>query len=328
MSDELFDHPDLSSAEWDARAAKLEREYARRTPRAPRNRKLRSGLPVILVIVAVLGGWACFSHPWRGAVPVQTAASATVTATSRAPSYYRVNLNMPFLETAAADWPDGAAGFQPPPAAPVGNYDADTVATAYQKVRQLLILQRIDRAAITTNDTARVLGQFAPTFRDHAVQQLQSEPDKATGYYVTAIAPGQLLLPAQPKVTGNMSAAVDKDGNLSIHTSYITAYAFDPGDATRVHDAMDIIVVQRWDVDYTVIGDQVAADGGHYATADQGIWMDNGAGHSYGGECGWARKGFLAASLGNGHGLGLPETRDPDYYFDPGHPLPTTDGCR
>ncbi|WP_405136915.1 hypothetical protein [Nocardia sp. NBC_01388] len=321
--DDLSEHPDFAGPEWNERISRIEKEYSRQQSWGVRKHKLRSKLP-ILAVVAVVVGLLAIWHETSGAVGLQSSATPATTATSRAPETVRVNLNMPFLNTPAADWADGADGFQPPAPAPVGGYDAAAVAAAYARVRQALIAQRLDRTAMAADDAGPALALFAPAFRDAAVKELRDHVD-ANGLYVTALAPGTQLLPSQPKVKGSMSADTDEDGNLVVHTNYVVAYAFDPGNPQRVRRALDLVVVQRWDADYTITGDTVG--GHHWAEDSQGMWLRHGQGDTYSVDCAWARKGFLAPSIGGVRGGGTPPEHDSDYYFDPNNPISRTDSC-
>ncbi|MGW4244400.1 hypothetical protein [Nocardia sp. NPDC004722] len=327
-NDDLSNHPDLVGSAWADRIARIEKQHSRRQRWSGRNRQVRKWLPLGAVLVVVLGGWIAFNHPnFGGTVAVRSSSTPTTTSTRRAPETARVNLNMPFLNTPAAGWADGADGFVAPVAAAVGGYDAGTVASAYERTRQLLITQRVDRAAITSNDTGRVLSQLAPKMREFAEGELRDKPDSTTGFYVTAIAPGQVLLPAQPKVFGSMQAQLNEEGELAIHTNYVVAYAFDPGDPQRVRQAMDMIVVQRWEVDYTFANATDAA-GRRWVEGTQGIWLRKAQGHTYSGECTWGNKGFLAPSFAKAQSMGgAPPEHNADYYFDPTHPIPTGDNC-
>lgn len=324
-NDDLANHPDLMGSEWADRIARIEKQHARRQRWSSRNRRMRQWIPVTAVLMVVLGAWIAFNRPNFGAVGVPSSGQPSTTSTKRAPETVRVNLAMPFLNTPAAGWADGAEGFAAPAPAPVGRFDADTVAAAYDRTRQALITARVDRATLLANDTARVLSLFAPKFREYAEKQIRDTPEDGKGMFVTALAPGQQLLPAQPKVNGTMAAQVNAEGDLAVHTNYVVAYAFDPGNPQKVRQAMDIVVVQRWEIDYTFVG---ATDGSGrpYAAESQGIWLRNGQGHTYAVDCSWARKGFLAPAFGNGYGLTPPE-HNSDYYFDPTHSIPTTDGC-
>ncbi|MCU1644290.1 MAG: hypothetical protein JWN03_4565 [Nocardia sp.] len=321
--DDLSEHPDFAGPEWNERITRIEKEYSRRQSWGQRKHKLRTKLPIIAVIAVVVGLLAVW-HETSGAVGLQSSATPTTTATSRAPETVRVNLNMPFLNTPAANWADGADGFQPPAAEPVGGFDAGAVSAAYTQVRGVMIAQRLDRTAMAADDPGPALALFAPKFRDDALQRTRDNPDDHSNYYVTALAPGTQLLPSQPKVKGSMTAGVDVDGNLVVHTNYIVAYAFDPGNPQRVRRALDLVAVVRWEVDYSVVSDTR-----RYSGANLGLWLDHGKGDIYSMDCAWSRKGFLAPTIGAAQGGGTTGSgHDSDYYFDPNHPLPQTDGCK
>ncbi|MET9490263.1 hypothetical protein [Nocardia sp. NPDC006630] len=296
---------DLSDDNW---AKRVERRELRRL----RRRRLLPwmGIPAVL---AVLITAALLYHPHSNALNVN------IPLTSAAPPAFQVDQARPFDNTPAANWASGAAGIVLPAAAPIGRYSAAQVESAMTRAQQLIVLERLDPHVLETGDAEPVLALLAPG----QVAELRPKltpGNESQNWWVTAkIAPGFRLLPAAPRINGDMSPALDKDGELTIKTNYIVAYAFSAPDPSTVHDPMDIIVVARQETEYTLIDDS------GYDAASQGMWFGEINAFTYAGDCAWFRKGFLAPSLGEA-GVGLP-VRPTEQYFDPTIPLPTEHDC-
>ncbi|MVU81570.1 hypothetical protein GPX89_30560 [Nocardia sp. ET3-3] len=107
-------------------------DWARRAERrARRAHRFKPWIAGVLWVGGVLGllfggGYllSMFQSPSDGS-------SATVSPTVN--KVDPVDPKHPFDNTPAAAWLEGAAGIQPPPAAPVGRYSAETVATAMDR---------------------------------------------------------------------------------------------------------------------------------------------------------------------------------------------------
>jgi len=245
----------------------------------------------------------------------ETAPSTTGTVMAQEPG---VDLSQPFLDTPAAGWPDGEAGIVVPAATRVGSYSADAVAAGYQRVRQVLITARLDRAVLVGHDVQRYLALLAPDAAAQVGPDL-TQPSPDGHYWATRIADGFHLLPVQPKVLGSMWAEQDPDGALLIHTNYVFAYAFDPGDADVV-DAMDIVTVDREDADYTITN-------GDWAASAQGVWPGAVSAYGYSIACDAYERGELAPAYSERRPGGLGSGLDEKQAFDPKAPMPTADTC-
>ncbi|WP_297613786.1 hypothetical protein [Nocardia sp.] len=251
--------------------------------------------------------------------PHSTNLVANVPLTSAPKPAFQVDQARPFDNTPAANWASGAAGIVLPPATPIGRFSAEQVTTAMTRAQQLIVLARLDQHVLGTGDAEPVLALLAPGQVADLRPKL-TPGNESQNWWVTAkLAPGFQLLPAAPRVNGSMSEALDKDGELTIKTNYIVAYAFSAPDQSKVHDPMDIIVVARQETEYTLIDDS------GYDAASQGVWFGEINAFTYAGDCSWFRKGFLAPSYGES-GVGLP-VRPTEQYFDPTIPLPTEHDC-
>jgi hypothetical protein len=148
-----------------------------------------------------------------------------------------------------------------------------------------------------------------------------NDPHEAHAY-ATRLAAGYTLLPAAPKVNGHMWADQGtRPGELVVHTNYVFAYAFNADQPDQLADVMDIVAVDRWDVDYSVLT-------GKYTTSSLGIWPVRSQGFTYSMGCEALRQGYLAPAYSERR-AGNPNTssRDRTSYFDPGSDLPATSTC-
>ena len=344
-SDESIDtHPDLIDPEWNARVERearqaikrgnlpRTRERAEATPqRAGRdrwfglnNRSLSALLGVLILVglfvlvnrVSAQNGGTAPSP--QGAVPVGTAAAAP-TPTSR--QHGRLDLNAPFLDTPAADWPDGEAGITPPAPAAVGRWSASTVANAESAVKQTLVAAHLAPPMLINHDASDYLATLAPNARADERNRLNTPNDRDNGF-VSMLAPGSHLLPAPIKVDGSMSADTDpKTGDLVIHTNYVYAFAFDPGQARDVSQPYQIIVVQHAAEDFTVVS------GSHIAAGDRGLWVTSAHGYLDQMSCTAFDQGYLAPEFAENNPAAAPDTEDPDALYAPSHSVDIPNTC-
>ncbi|HEX6356914.1 hypothetical protein [Actinophytocola sp.] len=231
-----------------------------------------------------------------------------------------VDLSRPFAGTPTEGWGDGAAGIVPPAAAPVGTYSAEQVAAAYQRVRQVLITARLNPAVLEEHDHEPYLALLAPSARATATRDL-AQPSRVGYALATRIADGFHLLPATPKVMGEMWAEQAPDGALTVHTNYVFAYAFAPSAPDRLNDLMDIVTVDRFEADYTITDER-------WPETDRGLSPGPVRGYGYSIACDAYQRGELAPSYS-----GQRQPPDPDdgldatAAFDLEYPLPTTSSC-
>lgn len=346
-SDQSIDtHPDLIDPEWNARVEReaqkavkrssLLRTRERPTATPPRrgrrdrwfglNSRSLSALFGVLILVGLFvlvnrvgggsGGASAAPSP-QGAIPVGTAAAAP-TPTSR--QHSQLNLNAPFLDTPAANWTDGAAGITPPAPAAVGKWSAATVAAAEASVRQTLVAAHLDPAMLINHDASNYLAKLSPNARADEQQRINTPNDRDNGF-VSMLASGSHLLPAPIKVDGSMSADTDpKTGDLVIHTNYVYAFAFDPGQARNVSQPYQIIVVQHAAEDFTVV------TGPHIAAADKGLWVTSARSYLTQMSCTAFDQGYIAPEFADNDPVTAPDTEDPDALYAPSHAvdIPTT----
>lgn len=271
------------------------------------------GMPVLFVLVAailvpVVGSRTADS-------PAEPGAPATPPLRERA----RVDLSRPFADTPAAKWGEG---IMVPPAVPVGRYTAEEVATAMTAVRQLIVTARLDRHVLETHDMEPVLAQLAPHQAAEVRTWARPGNEAETTWISVKIAPGFRLLPVPPRVAGSMAPVVNAEGELVIRTNYLVAYAFHTDRPEELDGPLDIVAVDRWEVDYIWVSDA------RYDAGSQGIYYGGMQGHTYSVNCALHDKGFLAPNYSNPPtAFADPDVRDPEYYFDPAGPVITERGC-
>ncbi|MCE7011531.1 hypothetical protein LWC34_53285 [Kibdelosporangium philippinense] len=277
-------------------------------------KRYRAKVAMLSVGVAVVAGIVAFNEVTGTAEP------RTVDVKAAAPPV-QVDFNRPFLGTPAADWSDGAEGIVAPPAQAVGPFNAQQVKDAYAQVRQVLITSRLDRAVLEQHDVERYLKLLAKDSQRKMRPVFADEPHEAHAY-ATRLATGFRLLPAEPKVRGRMWAEQgNKPGELVVHTNYVFAYAFDTSEPDRLRNAMDIVAVGRWDVDYSVLGDK-------YAATSRGVWASRSHGFTYSMGCDALQAGYLAPAYSQRRdGEGSDQSEDRTAYFDPSADLPSQTTC-
>jgi hypothetical protein len=277
-------------------------------------RKHRGAILAVGVVVALVAVIAVMDRT-SGPSVTETSPSTTRTVMEQKPG---VDLSQPFLDTPAAGWADGEAGIVAPAPAQVGSYSPEAVAAGYARVRQAVITARLDRAVLEGHDFERYLTLLAPG------AQAQIRPHYAPNvpdayFYTTRVADGFHLLPVQPKVLGGMWAEQDAEGALLIHTNYVFAYAFDPGDADIV-DVMEMVTVDRMQADYRILN-------GEWVGADQGLWPGAVQAYGYSVACAAYDKGNLAPAYSEPNLGGTGTADDEKNAFDPKTPIPTTSSC-
>ncbi|WP_433591263.1 hypothetical protein [Nocardia sp. CA-145437] len=232
-----------------------------------------------------------------------------------------VDLGHPFANTPTATWSEGAAGIQPPAAAPIGRYSAATVTAATDRVKQLIVAARLDQHVLETQDAEPVLALLATHQVEDIRPKLKSGNAADTWWLTEKLAPGYRLLPVSPRVEGSMTVGLNSKGELAIRTDYSVAYAFTPPDRTG-YGAFDIVAMVRRVVEYDWVEDP-AYDGG-----SQGMWIGDVQGFAYPVNCFLGKKGYLAPNYGNPPSFGgAPDKHRPEYYFDRSMPMPQDGNC-
>ncbi|MFF2084451.1 hypothetical protein ACFVVM_11765 [Nocardia sp. NPDC058176] len=234
----------------------------------------------------------------------------------------RVDLSQPYRNTPAEAWPEGEAGIVVPPAAPIGRYSADQVATAMAKAAALISASRLNRHVLETHDVEPVLALLSPHQADALREQLGEGDEIAAAWLSIRISPDYTLLPVTPRVTGKMSTALNEHDELVIRTDYLVAYAFDAREPSRLDGPLDIVSVVRWEFDYIWIDDP------HYDDRSQGMYLGDVDGHHYSVSCRHHDQGLLAPNYLNPPRFGsVFADEDPETYFDPNAPIASDADC-
>jgi hypothetical protein len=190
-------------------------------------------------------------------------------------------------------------------------------------VRDVLVASRLDHRMIVNHDPATYLGLLAPDARRQLEPLFSGGREPEVQSLVSLVAPGNTLLPVEPKVSGSMSVRSGDAGELVVHTNYVFAYAFEPTAPTRLVNAMNVIVVVRADVDY------VLRAGEKWTPDSRGLWYGDAVTFGYSIACDAYEQGFLAPYTVDGSATGGPgDDSRPDAFFDPTAPLPAAGGCR
>ena len=107
-----------------------------------------------------------------------------------------------------------------------------------------------------------------------------------------------------------------------IHTNYVYAFAFDPGQARNVSQPYQIIVVQHAAEDFTVV------TGPHIAAADKGLWVTSARSYLDPDELHRVRPGLHRAGVRRQRpGHRTADTEDPDALYAPSHAVDIPTGC-
>ncbi|NKQ58910.1 hypothetical protein HFP15_39310 [Amycolatopsis sp. K13G38] len=321
----IDDHPDLLDPDW-RRHAEKEAWSELRATRRRRSRGRRIVIPLAVLVVVAGAGYGVYrwgkttSDHYSAPAPAagQSAATTTAAGPSDLPVWGKIDRDHPFTDTPAQNWAAGLAGLTTPPAAKVGEFSAKQVGDAIGRVKAAIAASALDTATLEHHDTAHYLSLFAPDDREQMRPEL-ADTLKASSY-VVFLADGYHLLPSAPRMNGSLTIKAGARGELVLHATYITAYAFDPGD-TRVSGPADIVAFKRADEDY------VLRTAGAFADTSAGLWVDNGTRYAYAIACDKAKQGFLAPGFADrGYTDVTQDSLEPGV-FDPNQPPPTKEDC-
>lgn len=307
-------------ADWARRVERAATADTRRLLRTARRRRRNRWLAVGLIVAALAVVTSLLLSSGMLTVAGSSTPDPAVGRGASGQEAAMLDETRPFDSTPAAQWPDGAVGIQLPPAEPVAGFTAAQVVEATTLVRDILVASRLDHRMLVQHDPATFLGLLAPDARRQLEPLFGAGQEPAVQSLVSLVSADSELLPAQAKVNGEMSISRGDDGALVVHTNYVFAYAFRPGEPTRLMDAMNVIVVVRADVDYAL------RSGEKWTQGSQGLWYGDVSGYGYSIGCEAYRRGFLAPATTERAVADQP-AREPGAYFDPASPLPRTGGC-
>ncbi|MEV6906585.1 hypothetical protein [Amycolatopsis sp. NPDC051071] len=231
-----------------------------------------------------------------------------------------VDLNRPFDGTPAAAWAEGLAGITVPAGQALGRFTAKEADAAYRTVTEAISAARLSSRALQDKDGSELLALLAPNERVRLEARLTSKLTAEKGRYLTLIGPSRLLQ-VRPRMIGSLTAKTREKGELIIHASYATAYAFDahPGEA---RSPMDIVPIIRDEQDYVI------RKAPPFEKADAGLSFGEGSGYSSHMACDAFKVGILAPQYADKSNVvdGAPAVDEADTY-DPTKPLPSTGNC-
>ncbi|WP_326568850.1 hypothetical protein VSH64_45085 [Amycolatopsis rhabdoformis] len=318
--DGIENHPDLMDPDWQRHAEKEAWVGFRQDRRRAHRRKWVTMSAVVVVVVAGAGvglylwGRSGVEQSTGEAGPdavaaVSTSVATTTTAPTDLPDYAHVDLTRPFDNTPAQNWTAGIAGLTVAPATKVGAFSAAQVKQAEDQVKQAITAAQFDPDTLDGHHPDKYVALLAPDDKGN----VQTDP----GGYVTYLADGLHLLPVPPRMTGTMTAKPRKAGELVLHTSYVVAYAFDPG--TRViYGPGDLEPFVRVEADYVV------RSGSSWRSGSRGLWVEQMNRYLTGIAC---RKDHLLAPAFTSEDYTAASLSPEPGRFDPAKPVPTGDNC-
>ncbi|RSN26583.1 hypothetical protein DMC63_01735 [Streptomyces sp. WAC 05977] len=189
-----------------------------------------------------------------------------------------------------------------------------------QASRRGFAAARLGSRALQHADGSELLRLLTPNERVRLEPVLTSRLKVEKGKYLTLIGPHRLLQ-VSPRMTGFLTSKAGEKGELVVHASYTTAYAFDahPGEA---RSPSDIVPFVRDEQDYVI------RKAPPFAEADAGLSFGEGAGYHSHMACDALKAGILAPQYSDKSKPvdGALAVDEVDTY-DPTKPLPSTGNC-
>jgi hypothetical protein len=219
----------------------------------------------------------------------------------------------PFAGTPAEDFAEGAAGIVLPEAEAVGDFTADQVAEALEQVREALIAARLDRTMLVDHDPDPFLSLLAP---DQQATVREAFDSANFGTFATWVAEATGLVPAGPRVAGQISYTTAVDGGLpvlEVETRFVWVYALEAAD--RGLGAGPVVV--RDELVWWVRLDE------RWSESSRGLWLPAAVSRALGVDCDAYEESLLRP--GNEPVTSTSEPADP--IFDPEQSLESVDTC-
>ncbi len=310
--------PDLRDPDWRKHAEVDAWLGAKKNMRTSRRGSRVSPGPVLVLALIALVAAAVVVHQVRG--PGVNDVPGFGQPPKAIPVSGGVDLNRPYDRTPAANWAEGLAGITVPQGQAVGGFTAKEVDAAYRKVTEVIAAARLSSRTLQNKDGSELLALLAPNERVRLEPTLKSALTVEKGKYLTLIGPNRLLQ-VRPRMTGSLTAKPGDEGELIVHASYTTAYAFDalPSEART---PSDIVPFVRDEQDY------VLRKAPPFAKADAGLGFGEGAGYHSNMACDASKAGILAPQYADKSKPvdGAIAVDEADTY-DPTKPLPSTGNC-
>ncbi|GAA1027665.1 MULTISPECIES: hypothetical protein [Amycolatopsis] len=308
-------HPDLMDPDWQRHAEKEAWTGLRRDRRRARRRRSAAIWGAVVIVVAAAGFYlwkqGTRAEEVAGSSPAVRTPTTTAPAPTDLPDYGHVDLRRPFDNTPAQNWPEGIAGLTVPAPAKVGSFSEKQVGDAQAQVKHAVEVAQFDKEVLEGYHPDGYIGLFAPDVR----QDLQANPQA----YLIYLEDGNHLLPVQPRMSGKMTVAPGKAGELYLHVSYVVAYAFDPGSRV-IEGPGDLEPFVRVDTDFIV------RSGSSWAPGSRGLWTAKFHRYFSRMSCDAVKKHLLAPEFADPYFTGPSLSPEPGQ-FDPNKPVPTKGNC-
>ncbi len=218
--------------------------------------------------------------PWLSSGSPSSGVSASP---SPSPSYTDPD-DRYFADSPALAWADNAAGIVAPTAVKVGSFSAARVAAGYASMKQLLAAGNLDATILNGGSTADFTNLLDPTSKlpTDLSQWLKSPTFKDDPtYLLSRFNPATTrLLGHVVKVSGAMSASLDKNRDLLIKGDYKFVYAVGP--ANGVGTASRTVVHRSYEIWFGAPG-QYQVPAGKLWIDDYGLNVSNSACRVYNG---------------------------------------------
>ncbi|MBB4982853.1 hypothetical protein [Streptomyces nymphaeiformis] len=196
-----------------AQASDPGREEALRRDRAVRRRKiaLAAGAGVLL-----LGGFGYWLTDVTGERPPYEPYAARTVSEELWPLEWPYSVDMPFRNSPASGWAEGADGIHVPEAVPSGGLTAKDVTAALDGVKTLLVATNLSEDTLAGAEPTAALALLDPRGVDDAVRKdmvTRFDPEEVYLHRTTGI-----------RTRGAMTYEVSAAGELVVHADYTFVY--------------------------------------------------------------------------------------------------------
>jgi hypothetical protein len=192
----------------------------------------------------------------------------------------------PFAGTPAEHYASGVAGVVVPAARPIGNWPGSEVSAVLARTKEVLVAARLEPQVIERGDLSGYLALLSSGTRSMVSLEIKKgEPGLG---YVTRLAPGFSLASQGVRVSGSMSPALGKDGQLVVTADYVWVYPLRGGIAESSKGSGATLVLLHTVESYEWYRPEGIAAG------DRGLRPGGGASYTFNMDCVQVKKGLLA----------------------------------
>jgi hypothetical protein len=221
----------------------------------------------------------------------------------------------PFEDTPAAHFPEGEAGIALPAATAVPGFTKAKVDAALKKVKQALVLNRLDSKTLLSHDTSALLAMLAPDARGGVKKDFT---DRNFFIFATHIASGYSLTSDPIKVKGRVTfrgATNDNIRMLEVTTNFVWVYPF----SGELKETGDHLVIVHDEITWAFPVDVDVEKG------SRGMWIYEANGFASNIDCVLLDQSLIA--LGKPQLLAPGASQDEDAPFDPDGTLEIDETC-